>query len=54
MTDAEIIEIIASWVDLTRKIDKACVEFKDLSHRAKNLLEENKRLRKRIKELEND
>lgn len=40
MSDKEIIEIITSWVELTKKIDR--------------LLQENKELRKRVKELEND
>ena len=53
MTDKEIIEIIADWVSLTKKIDRACSRFNELQNRTRLILKENALLRKRIKELEN-
>lgn len=40
MTDKEIIDIIKSWVELTKKID--------------SLIQDNKKLRKQIRILEDD
>ncbi len=54
MNDKEVIEIITSWVALTKKIDRWCIRFNDMQQRAEALFQENIRLRKRIKELEND